>query len=260
MREFNQSFKPREQLYTRAREADDHVFRGRQGYTGAQQEADKARVAWQTEAAEDPKRRAPLIRQVLLALLFVGLDGVACDFAAQAAGAGQTGTLFIASLFLGALVAGEVLLDAASRRWARRTWRWIAMGLACYIVGLGALRFYYLVTTGSSLVSAVIGAVLLTTATGLFVALGYRALRTAETTQAYRLRRLAKAATRHAKAMSEAVEQSRAERDRLVDAYISLIRPYLIEAVADRPANVQSGELQALEAAVQAHLTPAEAR
>jgi hypothetical protein len=46
--------------------------------------ADSATVAYRTVQAEHPRRRAPLPRQVILALITVALDGVACYFAAQA--------------------------------------------------------------------------------------------------------------------------------------------------------------------------------
>jgi ATP-dependent Clp protease ATP-binding subunit ClpC len=68
----------------------------------------------------------PLVREVLLALPFAGLGGVACDLAAQSFGVSQTGALFIAGVFLVAFAAGEALLDAASRRWVPCTSRWIA--------------------------------------------------------------------------------------------------------------------------------------
>jgi hypothetical protein len=53
----------------------------------------RAAVAHQTIQAERPRRHAPLPRQVILALITVALDGLACYFAAQALDGSQDSTL-----------------------------------------------------------------------------------------------------------------------------------------------------------------------
>jgi hypothetical protein len=70
--------------------------------------AESARVVHRTVQAENPRRRAPLPRQVILALITVALDGVACYFAAQALDGSQDATWVWTGLFLGILAVGEV--------------------------------------------------------------------------------------------------------------------------------------------------------
>jgi MFS family permease len=88
--------------------------------------------------AEYPHRRAPLLRQAFIAALTVGLDGVACWFAAQALGNGQTETLLWAVLFLAVLAGGEITLDYYSER-GGHAWRLLVTCLAIFVAGLVVL-------------------------------------------------------------------------------------------------------------------------
>ena len=66
------------------------------------------------------ERRASRPRQLLLALVTVALDGVACFFAAQALGGAQSGTLVWTALFLAVLGRDEASLHAAVQTADRR--------------------------------------------------------------------------------------------------------------------------------------------
>jgi len=236
-----------EDQYLRARQMADLAGRAEKIAVAAAGTAEAAKIACRAVQAERPRRRAPLPRQITLALVTVGLDSVACYFAAQALGGSQDATLVWAALFLAVLAGGEVALDFYRDR-NPRAWRGLAVLLGVFITGLGILRFWYLATVGyGGLVPAAAGAFLFTAATGGFVFLGYRALRAAETPQAWRARRRARAAARKAEAARAAANRDAAERDRLIDAYLKEVRRHVLKTC---PADEQL----ALESAVREHL------
>ena len=72
----------------------------------ARQPADAHRVI----QAERPRQRAPLLWQLILVLLAMTLEGIACYFAAQAFNGSQATTLAWTALFLAVLDGGEVAL------------------------------------------------------------------------------------------------------------------------------------------------------
>jgi hypothetical protein len=217
----------------------------------AERSADAARnatIAHQTIQAERPRRRAPLPRQVMLALATVGLDGVACYFAAQTLGGSQDSTLAWTGLFLAVLAGGEVALDFYRDR-HQRAWRVLAALTGAFVALLGVLRFWFLATVGTGgLVPAIAGAGLFTAATAGFLALGYRALRAAETPQAWRARREARRARQAARDARETADRDARERDRLIDAYLVHVRRQVLKTC---PVDRQL----ALESAVRHHLS-----
>ena len=73
-------------------------------------EAEKGEFAYQVMQAGQPHRRAPLTRQVLIALVTVILDGLACYLTALALGGSLDATLAWTGLFLGVLVGGQAAL------------------------------------------------------------------------------------------------------------------------------------------------------
>jgi len=187
-----------EDLYLRARQAADIAARSTRAAAQATAAATTAKVAHQIIQAENAQRRASLPRQRVIALLTVIFDAVACYFAAQALDSSQDTTYVWTVLFLAVLAIGEVALDYYRDR-RQRAWRTVASVLTMFVVGLGALRFWFLATVGASgLVPAALGAMLFTLATGGFLLVGYRALRMAETSQAFRARRTAQAAVQAA--------------------------------------------------------------
>jgi hypothetical protein len=213
----------------RTRQAADTAIRSARAAEEAEAAAEAARVAHQTIQAERPRRRSPLPRQVILAAWTVALDGVACYFAAQALDASQDSTLVWTVLFLAVLAGGEVALDFYRDR-NLRAWQILAFTTSAFVGLLGVLRFWFLVTVGTGgLVPAFIGAGLFTAATAGFLALGYRALRAAETPQAWRARRAAHAACQAARAVRAAAGRDARERDRLIDAYLSPVRKVLLK-------------------------------
>lgn len=248
VRTFNASNPAHENLWTRVHQASDLVRRSVQDRIAAQVRARQAQDFYLAVQAEYPHRRAPLLQQVLIAAITIGLDGVACWFAAQALDGGQNETLLWTVLFLAVLAAGEVALDHYSER-SGRAWRLLAAALAAFVAGLGILRFEYLATVGTNgPVAALVGAALFTAATSGFLVLGYRALRAAEKFPAWQARRWSRQADREAAAASNRVARLLRERNRLVDAYISRIRLDLL-------ARCSSTELPLLEAALRTHLT-----
>lgn len=247
IRDFNESNQTHEELWSRARQWNDIVRHSRDEEEAARQGAAAARESHLAVQAEHPRRRASLLRQLIIAALSVALDGVACWFAAQALGNGQTETLLWSGLFLAVLAGGEVALDHYGDR-NRKTWRVLAAGLAVFVLGLGVLRFQYLATVGTDGgIAALVGALLFTAATSVFVLAGYRALRAAETIPAWKSRCRARRAARAVEAAVAAVANCVRERDRLIDAYVSRIRTYLLRKCT-------SSQLPVLEAAIRAHL------
>jgi hypothetical protein len=248
VRNFNASNQAHEDLWARAHQAGDAVCRGVEDKDKAQLHARHARDFHLAVQAEYPHRRAPLMRQALIAAFTTGLDGVACWFAAQALGNGQTETLLWTALFLAVLGTGEVALDHYSEH-SHRVWQLLVGGLLLFVAGLGVLRFLYLATVGGNgPIAALVGAALFTGATAGFLVIGYRALRAAEMPPAWRARKRSRQADRQVSAASQRVARLVRERDRLVDAYVSRIRVGLLE-------QCESGELPQLVAAVRRHLT-----
>ena len=224
IRDVNASHEAVEDQCLRARQAADIAYRSACAADQAATAAVRAEVAHQTIQAERPRRRAPLPRQVILALITVAFDGLACYFAAQALDGSQDATLVWTGLFLGVLAGGEFALDFYKDR-NERTWHALVILIGIFVVLLGTLRFWFLVTIGGGgLVPAIVGAVLFTGVTAGFLSLGYRALRVAETPHAWRARRQARKARQAAWAARAAAHRDAAERDRLIDAYLGHVR------------------------------------
>jgi len=154
----------------------------------------------------------------------VALDGLACYFAAQALDGSQDSTLVWTGLFLGVLAGGEFALDFYKDR-NERTWHSLVVLIGIFVILLGTLRFWFLVTiAGGALVPAIAGAFLFTGATAGFLSLGYRALRVAETPHAWRARRQARRAHQAARRARAVADRDAAERHRLIDAYLGRVR------------------------------------
>jgi hypothetical protein len=224
IRRVNASNEAVEDQCLRARQAADIASRSSGVADRSATTAVRAEVAHQTIQAERPQRHAPLPRQVILALVTVALDGLACYFAAQALDSSQDATLVWTGLFLGVLAGGEFALDFYKDR-NEHTWHTLAILVGIFVTLLGVLRFWFLVTiAGGALVPAIAGAFLFTGATAGFLSLGYRALRVAETPRAWRARRQARKARQAARAVRAAADRDAAERDRLIDAYLGHVR------------------------------------
>jgi hypothetical protein len=248
IRDANESNEAVEDQFLRARQAADAANRSAQVAEESWVGAQKAAVAHLTVQAERPRRRAPLPRQVILALVTIVLDGVACYFAAQALGGSQDATLVWTGLFLAVLAGGEVALDFYRDR-NLRAWRTLVILTGAFVTVLGILRFWFLATIGTGgLVPAIAGALLFTAATAGFLFLGYRFLRAAETPQAWRARRKARKARQAARNAQASADRDARERDRLIDAYLGHVRR--------RMAKMCGVEQQlALESAVRDHLS-----
>jgi hypothetical protein len=229
IRDVNASNEAVENQCLRACQAADLAARSARTAERATGSAKNATVAHQTIQAERPRRRAPLPRQVTLAVATVGLDGVACYFAAQTLDGSQDSTLAWTGLFLAVLAAGEVALDFYRDR-SSRAWRALAILAGAFVALLGVLRFRFLITVGNGgLVPAIAGTGLFTAATAGFLALGYRALRAAETPQAWRARRGASRAHQAAREAHEMADRDVRERDRLIDAYLVHVRRLVLK-------------------------------
>jgi hypothetical protein len=248
IRDVNASNEAVEDQCLRARQAADIATRSACTADQSAAAAVRAEVAHQTIQAERPRRHAPLPRQMVMALMTVILDGVACYFAAQALDGSQDATLVWTGLFLAVLAGGEIALDFYRDRNVR-TWRSLVILIGFFVTLLGTLRFWFLATIGTGgLVPAIAGACLFTVATAGFLSLGYRALRAAETPQAWRARRQARRARQAARAAREIADRDAADRDRLIDAYLSHVRRKVQKTC---PAEEQL----ATESAVRDHLS-----
>jgi hypothetical protein len=248
IRDFNAQSPQHEDLWTRVLHSVDAVREALKEAHQAQAAANDARLAHAAIQAEHPQRRAARPRQLVIAGLTVLLDAVACNFAAQALGNDQLQTGAWTALFLAVLAGGELALDHYQDR-SRRVWRALGAGLAGFVVGLGVLRYSYLITVGAdSPLAALVGAVLFTAATGVFVAAGYWALRRAETPRAGRARRQARRARKEARAARERLARRVRDRDRLVNAYVVRLKACLLQGY---PAS----QLPGIEAALREHLT-----
>jgi hypothetical protein len=248
IRDVNASNEAVEDQCLRACQAADIAARSGSAAELSAAAAKSATVAHRTIQAERPRRRAPLPRQVIFALVTVALDGVACYFAAQALDGSQDTTLVWTGLFLAVLAGGEVALDFYRDR-NLLTWRALAILTGAFVALLGILRFWFLATIGTGgLVPATTGAFLFTVATAGFFCIGYRGLRAAETPQAWRARRAARKAWQAAKAARAAADRDAKERDRLVLAYLGHVRKLVLKTY---PVDVQV----ALESAVRSHLS-----
>jgi hypothetical protein len=234
-------------LHARTRQASDTATRMTGKAADAKTSASQAAVSYRTNQAEHPERRAPLPRQVVIAGAALGLDAVACYFAAEALGVGQLQTALWTVLFLAALAAGEVALDRIADR-NRKAWRGTALALLMFVIGLAILRFEYFSVTGADgPVAALVGACLFTAFTIGFLAVGYRALRAAQPLDTWKASRRARKAVKKAEAAASEAARYADNRDRLLEAYLTRIRPVLMETCT-------AAELPALEKAIRMHL------
>jgi hypothetical protein len=229
VRDFNADNEAHENLWTQVHRAGDVLRQGVRDREAARHRARAARDYHLTVQAEYPHRRSPLVQQAVLAGVTVGLDAVACWFAAQALDSDRDETLLWTALFLAVLAGGELALDHFSER-GGRAWRLLVAGLAVFVV-----------------TTAMVGAALFTGATAVSLALGYRALRAAEKPPAWQARKRARYAEREAARASDRVVGLLRDRDRLVDAYLSRIRVGLLRVCS-------SDQLSVAEAAVREHL------
>ena len=142
-----------------------HPQRARAGQAAAS--ARRAEDAHRAIQAGQPHRRAPLPRQVTLALGTVVLNGVACYAAAQALGGSQAAALAWTGLFLAVLAGGEAALGFCRDR-SERAWRALVMVIGLLVILLGGLRLWFLAATGTGLVPAITGACLFMVATAVF--------------------------------------------------------------------------------------------
>lgn len=249
LREYTASHESRSALHTDTRAAVDEAELQCRASDNAEQAAGAAVIAHRTEQAKDPKRRAGLIRQCLLAVLMVLFEFGPCYLGAQALGENQNITIVVTVLFVVALAGGEFGLDWAKRQDSQRLWKRITLCLGGFVLALGVLRLYYLIVTGTVLLDAVLGAGLLTAATAVFVVTGYLALRVAETATTWKLRRGAAKAAKAAALAQEDARQAAHARDRLVGALMTDLQPTLLATIPNRAA------MRAMESAIRAYLT-----
>ncbi len=246
VRQMNGSHPVLRDLWARVRRAADTALRSLDAALKADEIAEAKRVQHHVVQAEQPRRQAPRPRQWMIAGAAIALDAVACYFAAQALNGDQIVTLIWTGFFLAVLAGGEILLDIYCDRSAR-IWRVICLALCGFVAGLGVLRYSYLFVTGNGLLAALIGATLFTAITGAFLLAGYRALRAAETADAWRARRESRKASRQAEAAHEDADRDMADFERLADTYIAEARHLLLDAFS-------TSEQPAAEAALRAHL------
>jgi hypothetical protein len=240
----NASDQAAQDQFLRTRQAVGVALRSQHAAEQAAAEAGQAEVAHRVIQAGQPHRRAPLPRQVLLALVTVVPDGLACYLAAQALGGSPDATLAWTGLFLAVLTGGQAALGFCGDR-ARRA---LVLLTGFIVILLGTLCFWFLAATGTGgPMPAIAGACLFTVAAAGSLTLGYRALRAAETPSAWRARRQACTARAAARIARAAAGQDTAERDRLIDTYLRHVRPQVLKTC---PA----GQQLAMESGIRKHL------
>jgi hypothetical protein len=247
IRRFNASNKAHLQLWRRVLQATDVVAASWRRVGAAEAAAAYAEAAYVAVQAEQPDRTAPRVRQLLLAAVALGLDGVACNMAAQTMGDSGPATWLWTVYFLAVLAGGEIALDLSRGR--PLAWRLLAGCMAGYVLLLGAMRWWFLETvTAAGTGLALLGAAVFTVATASFVVVGYRALRSAETLAAWRARRVRNSREQAARRARLAAEHATADQDRLVCAYLGVMRSSLTELGS-------AAQVVAAEQAVLVHLT-----
>ncbi len=245
--DFNAENPQHEDMWTRILHGADAARYANKDASLVKAEAKDMRLTHLAIQAEEPERRASRSRQLALVGATVALDGVACDFAAQALGNGQLETLAWTALFLAVLAGGELALDHYRDR-RPKLWRALAIGLAGFVAGLGVLRYSFLITVGADdPLAALVGAALFTAATAMFVLVGYWALRRAETPAASRARRRACRAAKEAEGAKERAARYLRDLDKLADAYVVRIKAGPLQGC---PAD----QLPLMEAALRSHL------
>ena len=147
IRNVNASNEVVEDQCLRACQAADIAARSAQAARLAEATAHGETIAHQAVQAERPRRRAPLPRQVILALTTVAMNGVACYLAAQTLDGSQDTTLAWTGLFLAVLAGGVIALDFYRDR-SLRTWRVLALLTGGFVALLGLLCFWFLATVG----------------------------------------------------------------------------------------------------------------
>src|SRR5438067_10841645 len=152
---------------------------------------------------------------VLLAALFVGLDAIPANLAAQTFGLDPLPTWGITAVIIGALAAGMWAVVHYKSGWPR------AVTIAALMVGLlsiGALRYWFLWVTAGDPLSAVLEALALTVFTTMMVWLGVlvlsftksRQVSVAEA-QADRLRRRAEKKASQERSLTQRLDAAKSE-------------------------------------------------
>jgi hypothetical protein len=127
IRVFNARNKVFEDRWLRTRQAADIAVRSSLAARRSAAAAKDAEFVCRAIRPGPPLRhwRAWLPLRLLLVLAALALDGMACYFAVRALGGSQGAMLLWTCLFLGALAAGQVILDFCRKR-AERAWRALA--------------------------------------------------------------------------------------------------------------------------------------
>ena len=246
IRSFNAERRAHEEQYARVRQASDAARHAHVDARAMHHDADEARAEYLTSQAEHPERRGPLLVMVLAALATLALDGFASYFAAESLGGDQEATLIWTAIFLGILGILEGGLALSAER-NRKVFRLSALALGLFAALLALLRFVFFSAIGGNPASSVIDAALFTGCTILLVWAGFLALRYSETIDIWRARRRERKAASKADAADERATRQAAYRNRLIDAYLSRIRPSLLRICTD-------SQLTAMERAIRSHL------
>lgn len=156
-------------------------------------ELDAGRIA---RVREEPRHhRLSFGFGVLLATLFVTLDALPANLAAQTFGLDPLPTWGITAVMVGALAAGMWAVTHYRSGWRRVT---TIAALAAGLVAIGALRYWFLWVTAGDPLAAVLEAVALTVFTTMMVWLGVLVLGFTKSRQVSRAERLARSLRRRA--------------------------------------------------------------
>jgi hypothetical protein len=190
--------------------------------------------AGRTARIHDEHRRHRLSFPVgiFLATLFVALDALPANLAAQTFGLGELPTWGITAVIVGALAAGMWAVTHYRSGWPRGV---TITALAVGLVAIGALRYWFLWVTAGDPTSAVLEAVALTVFTTMMVWLGVLVLSFTKSRQvsaaegsARRLRRRAERRTAHERDLARQLEAAKTEF--LADAQLYSFKTFQSDA------------------------------
>ena len=152
---------------------------------------------------------------VFLATLFVSLDALPANLAAQTFGLDPLPTWGITAVMVGALAAGMWAVTHYKNGWPRAV---TIAALAVGLVSIGALRYWFLWVTAGDLLAAILEAVSLTVFTTMMVWLGVLVLSFTRSKQvsaaertARRLRRRAEKRAAQETSLSQRLEAAKTE-------------------------------------------------
>jgi hypothetical protein len=183
---------------------------------------------------------------VLLATLFVALDALPANLAAQTFGLDRMSTWGITAVIVGALAAGMWAVTHFKTGWRRGA---TIGALVIGLTSLGALRYWFLWVTAGDIVSSILEAVALTVFTSMMVLLGALVLSFTKSRQvsaadrnARRLRRRAERKAAQEASLGQRLDAAKTEF--LADAQLFSFRNFHNDGIRNQFLDYVQAELE----------------